>query len=408
MRIFISGNSPGELWGWIRPFVKSLRHRIPEARLTLFLLPCPYATGKEAEMARRFLDLDAVYSPKESLRTIFLGNRSLRLNREKAVLVHLGGDLMYASFLSWRLHVPAYAYQWGNTLWDKSIRRYFVSHESQKTLLGRRKISLNKIQVVGNLMKDAIEQEFSSSHSEDFVKSKKYGVAFFPGSRPVEIKHMLPFYLRVAEIASSRLPEVEFALSRSPFISEQELAEAMRPQENRLLESSSGNLLEKHGEKWIATQGGAEIRVSQSNPYQLMKNSDCLVTIPGTKCGEAGILGCPMLVVVPLNRLEEIPYPGIPGLLEKVPCVGKKLKGLVMKIMLPRLGFVAQPNLLAGREVVPEIVGQLTPGIVAEQLCNLLKDEKKRQAIRQDLLQLYQTVEPAADKIITALLPELQ
>ncbi|MBM3273959.1 MAG: lipid-A-disaccharide synthase, partial [Candidatus Sericytochromatia bacterium] len=44
--IIIISNAPGELAAWVRPVVGDLRKRHPEARITVALVPCPYASGR--------------------------------------------------------------------------------------------------------------------------------------------------------------------------------------------------------------------------------------------------------------------------------------------------------------------------------------------------------------------------
>lgn len=401
MQIVLSANSPGEIWGWVRPLVFAVRKRLPHCPLTLFLFPCAYATGKEVQVAKTLLGFSRVYSPSESLRYIVFGKNPPFTDRERPVLVHCGGDLMYASFLARRLRARAFAYQWGEKLWDRPISAYLVSHEMQKEILARRGISEDKIRVVGDLVVDAVRLETGNGVVE--AGARKLQVAILPGSRPVEIFHMLPFFLRVAERVAEQLPEVRFVLPLSPFVEESEVAEAIDSRHPRVLESSPGLLVENERGKFIRTSRGLDIAISHGNQVAWMRESDCVLTIPGTKSGEAGLLGVPMIVVLPTNRLEVIPYPGIPYLLERIPLVGRRLKRMALSFGLKRLRHVAQPNLLAGRTVVPEIVGNLTPSRVAGELVSLLSDAGRREAIRLELQEIYRGKQGGAHAIVDIL-----
>lgn len=405
MDIVLSGNSPGELWGWIRPLTAMIRERIPDASISLFLFPCQYATGKEAEVARERLGISTVVSPKESMRYLFLGESRERFSFHDPVLIHLGGDLMFASLLGKKLKARTYAYQWGERRWDRGIRGYFVSHERQKETLIKRKIPESKIRVTGDLVMDGINLELDAP-GNGAAKGRGLSVGLLPGSRAVELLHMLPHYLRIAEVVKEKLPEAEFHLVLSPFVEDAEVADVIDSGRPRELESSSGVLVENGSEKFIETERGLRVAVSAGDQYRVMKESDCILTIPGTKCGEAGLLGTPMIVTLPTNRLEVIPYPGVPNILEKIPLAGRYLKRWLLAALLPRFGFVSQPNILAKEEIVPEIVANLTAELVADQLVALLRDDARRERMSAALTSLYRSLQPGAGRMISAILEE--
>lgn len=399
MEIVLTGNSPGELWGWISPLVQTIRKQKPETIFSLFLLPCAYATGKEEKIAREQIGIQFVYSPKTSLQYLFLGRKPENFSPKKPIVIHLGGDLFYAFLLAKRLKTKNYAYQWGEKRWDSAFQEYFVPHEKQKQLLISRKIPEKKIHITGDLVLDAVQLELSGTENLSLEK-KGYLVSLFPGSRMAELKHILPFYLKVAEITKQNLPDTTFYLSLSPFIEDEEICFVIDKDRKHILESSSGILVENGKQKFILTARGAEILIEQGHSYSLMKQSDCILTIPGTKCAEAGFLGTPMLVTLPTNRLEEIPYPGIPYLIEKIPLVGKMLKRFILLSYLPELKFTAQPNLWAKEQIVPELVERLTPEKTAAALIDLLQNQKKREWIREKLKVLYQDFKPGAAEIL--------
>lgn len=402
-QIVLSGNSPGELWGWIRPLIFKFREKKPDISISLFLFPCPYATGKEVEVAQSRLGVDTVFSSRESIRTILFGQKSRFGSSERPVLIHLGGDLMYAALLGKRLKAKTYSYQWGTRMWDRWFAGYFVAHAQQRDLLISRGIPAGKIEVVGDLVADAIELDHSQLPSHPLSEKGEYLVTFFPGSRKVEITHMLPHFLKVAEKVKRALPVVKFALALSPFVDDADISEAISPK-SHVLESSHGVLVSRDREKFIQTEQGALVRVSRGNQIALMQQSDCIVTIPGTKSGEAGMLGTPMLVVFPTNKLELIPYPGLLDFIGKIPVAGNRLKRFFAKKVLARYKFLAQPNILSGEKIVPEIVGELTAARVADALIQLLLDKPEREKISGKLRRLYEGCMPGAEKLVTAVL----
>jgi lipid-A-disaccharide synthase len=400
MEIVLTGNSPGELWGWINPLVQTIRKQEPKTTFFLFLLPCAYATGKEETIAREQIGIEQVYPPKTSLKYLFFGKKPDHFSPKNPILIHLGGDLFYAFLLAKKMKTKGYAYQWGEKRWDSAFKEYFVPHQGQKELLIRRKIPEKKIHVTGDLVLDAVELENSRSQSL-LIERKNHLISLYPGSRMAELKHILPFYLRVVEITKQNLPDACFYLSLSPFIEDEEIRFVIDKGKKHILESSSGILVENENKKFILTARGAEITVEKGYSYTLMKQSDCILTIPGTKCAEAGLLGTPMLVTLPTNRLEEIPYPGIPYLVEKIPLVGKLSKRLILLNYLPELRFTAQPNILAQELIVPELIGNLTPQMTSDALISLLKNTEKKEWIRKKLKTLYQHFKPGALEIFS-------
>jgi len=394
MQIILSGNSPGELWGWVRPVASRLQGQ----DVSLFLFPCPYATGREKEVAKSF-GISKIYTPKESLNFIFRGKKSQSMAFQNPIILHLGGDVMYAALLARRLRAKAYAYQWANKIWDRWMTGYFVSDEKQKELLIRRGIHRGKISVVGNLLLDGVMGDPPLTSVSSFFK-----VTFLPGSREAEVYHMLPFYLRIAELIEQKLPGTQFRLPISPFMTELQISKILQKRTRYYLDSSSG-YLEKSGDKVnVRTENGTLIEVGFGNQYTLMKGADCIVTVPGTKCGEAGLMGVPMLVLLPTNRLDQIPYPGIADLVAKIPFLGPWLKRVLGARILPKIGFLAQPNILAGKAIVPEFVAKLDAESMAEAVVSLLRNPERRREMSNELRFIYSKVKPGTERLVNELL----
>ena len=61
--ILILANGPGEMTTWVKPVVRALRQRMPDhsqVRFSVVLSPCPNASGREAEIARSYPEVDRV------------------------------------------------------------------------------------------------------------------------------------------------------------------------------------------------------------------------------------------------------------------------------------------------------------------------------------------------------------
>ena len=95
-RVVVTTNGPGELMGWARPFLRAVLAREPETEITIVLVPCPYATGREAAQAKAMFPKAHVLDPKAYGR--FLVNRRVEgMHRGAGVLQYLGGDLFHTA-----------------------------------------------------------------------------------------------------------------------------------------------------------------------------------------------------------------------------------------------------------------------------------------------------------------------
>jgi lipid A disaccharide synthetase len=172
----------------------------------------------------------------------------------------------------------------------------------------------------------------------------------------------------------------------SPFNGDEELRTALAMPPDKRLYSVSGTL---GGDgKSFETEFGS-FRVDRTGDYRAFGASQLLVTIPGTKCIEAAVLGRPMLVVVPLNRPDVIAVNGLAGYLHLVPIVGRPLKSWVVRSAERRFRFVTQPNIDADRNVVPEMRGVLHPDEIAARAAHMLDEPGALRAMGETLAQIY-------------------
>lgn len=396
MDIILTANSPGEILGWVPPIVKVLKDENKNIRIFLFLLPCPYATGKEFQIAANIKGIYKIFKPHEYLLYLFFGMLpdKIKLSKQGAIL-HLGGDILHSALLSRRLQFPAFAYLWGNKQWDKDFYRYFVPDKRQKDILIERGVSCEKIVISGNLLADTI----ALSETDGFTSNKSLQlegslaetrITFLPGSRPHEIRFIAPFFLMVAEIIKKEIPNAGFYLPLSPFVEIKQLKEAISKKPWKNFDGTTGNIKTIGLESFIITKNNITVKVLRGCQYKIMQESDLILSIPGTKCGEAGYLNRPMIVILPFNKPEELPCVGVAGWLKWFPVIGPLIKRLVILNKLKNWNaFVAQPNIIARKEIVPEIKGVITAEEVAFATITLLKDPQKLKNISMELNALY-------------------
>lgn len=402
--LLITANSPGEIAGWARAIVYRARQRWPQTRITVILLPCSFASGSERRVALEQLHVDEVIPSSRYFRLLLGGLAKYR----EAVLVHLGGDLMYAAALAWAGNLPTWSYQWGRWWWDKAFRGYFVKDTDGIKWLRRHSIPAAKAAIVGDLVSDSVASTLEQSILQGAQPPKAPAglVTFMPGSRQAELSALSPFFLQVAEKLQTAFPGLEFQMLISPFIEKSKLKQALESPPWPGVGGLTGTLSEQS-----LRAGTTAIRLVQQHHMLALAQSSLAITIPGTKTAEAAVLKVPQLVILPLNRPELLPYGGLLGLLDMVP-YGKYLKGRLLLLLKDKLhaklGYVAQPNILAGKRIVPELVGNLTVQQVAEQAQQLLDDPHQLQAQRDAFVQLYSHSHGAADRILEKIESSLQ
>ncbi|PLZ79369.1 lipid-A-disaccharide synthase, partial [Fischerella thermalis WC217] len=99
---------PGEITTWVRPVVKALRQklgweRFSEAkdigthlRISVVLSPCPHASGKEADIARSYPEVDRVQAAEHFWQFLLWGKTYENWDwRSKGVVIFLGGDQFF-------------------------------------------------------------------------------------------------------------------------------------------------------------------------------------------------------------------------------------------------------------------------------------------------------------------------
>lgn len=177
-------------------------------------------------------------------------------------------------------------------------------------------------------------------------------VGLLPGSRVREVDMLLPAMLDAAERIRAAFPESRFVLAQASSISDSLLARYL---------------------------GGATIPVTvvSGQPSEVMAASDLLLVASGTATLQAAIVGTPMLLTYKTTWLT---YQ-----------IARKL------ILVPWIGLV---NLLAGREVVPELIQQDATGQrLGAEAVRLLRDRGAYEKMKQALSDVRKSLgEPGASR----------
>jgi lipid-A-disaccharide synthase len=113
----------------------------------------------------------------------------------------------------------------------------------------------------------------------------------------------------------------------------------------------------------IIGQSDLDIRISRSDIYKTLAVCDLALVASGTATLETAIMEVPMVIIYKISPLSY--------------WIGKKI------INVPYIGLV---NLIAGKEVVPELVqNEVTPEIIEKEVIAILGDNPRRELIINDL-----------------------
>ncbi|MDR2428968.1 MAG: hypothetical protein LBD62_04095 [Candidatus Margulisbacteria bacterium] len=333
--IVLTVNGPGELNGLIFPLVKVLRRQYPSVIYTLYVVPCQFGAGTEAAVARASGLFHQVFSVDDYKKYIFQKTWPAGYQpAAEGIVFYGGGDSWHAYRLAKKYRFALYGYDEGKV----AHKRWFKKLFSRDT--------------DGNLMVDAaLEKKLAYQNTE--ISSGQMTVGLYPGSRLKHLRALTPFFSELAALLAEKYPALNFRWGIKPEL--RRLAERDFPQRFPAP-------YEKENEKY-----------------------DLIISITGTNTALNAALGIPLLILLPLNYPELVPFGGLLGLLSDLPWLGRPLKKLLIRLTVRRLPFVSIPNLKAGRKIAPELIGVLTPRQVAAAAEKILLDSAARRKMHEEL-----------------------
>ena len=386
--ILILSNGPGEITTWVRPVVKSLRQLLgdnsAEVRISVMLSPCPHATGKEAAIAASYVEVDRVQSSEHFMNCLIWGKTAQSWDwREKGVVLFLGGDQVFPLIMGKRLKYRTVIYAEWEARWYRWIDGFGVMNESV-----RDKVPGNyqeKMTVTGDLMADVQQIALSTSQTEPII-------GILPGSKAGKLAQGVPLCLAIAEKIHQQRPQIRFVLPVAPTLNVETLASFADPQINSLVKKMGGvsGKLIPGKEPMIQTSGGLKIELIRAFPAQeIMSQFTLALTTVGANTAELGALAVPMMVLLPTQQLDAMrSWDGLPGVLARLPVLGTVFAKIINGWMIKQKRLYAWPNIWAKSEVVPELVGELQPEDVANQVLDWLDHPKTLAQIRDRLKQV--------------------
>jgi lipid-A-disaccharide synthase len=168
-------------------------------------------------------------------------------------------------------------------------------------------------------------------------------IGLLPGSRTDEIKRHLPIMAAACEIIQKNNPGTRFILFTVPNINRDLYKSILTPRKSQLL-----------------------VEMVQDESYVWRSQIDMALTASGMETLENTLLGIPMVV---MYKTDWLTY-------------------AVAKSVI-NIRYLGMPNLLAGKEVVPEFLQwRATATNIAQPILKWLKDPAARKAVCRSLLDL--------------------
>ncbi|BAZ41324.1 hypothetical protein NIES4101_72890 [Calothrix sp. NIES-4101] len=388
--ILILSNGPGEVTTWVRPVVKALREILgndsEKIRISVVLSPCPNASGKEANIAISYPEVNRVQSAEYFWSFLLWGKTVENWDwRKNGVIIFLGGDQFFPVVIGKRLGYKTVVYAEWDARWHNLIDRFGIMKAEVAAKVSPQ--YQDKFVVVGDLMAEANLGESIEGKGEREI------IGILPGSKAAKLAQGVPLTIAIAEYISVKYPQTRFVIPVAPTLDLPTLESFANPATNPVanyFDFQGGSLVQENDTQILQTVKGLRVELYQKHPAHdlLSQCSICLTTV-GANTAELGSLGVPMVVLLPTQQLDAMrSWDGYLGILANLPGVGSSFAKLINWWFLRKKGLLAWPNIWAQAEIVPELVGKLKPQEVADLVLDYLDNPAKLAQVRDNLRQV--------------------
>ncbi|MCS5613883.1 MAG: lipid-A-disaccharide synthase [Candidatus Poribacteria bacterium] len=198
------------------------------------------------------------------------------------------------------------------------------------------------VEFVGHPLLDVAQTDFTQTEAQKSLDiADNYPVVgLMPGSRRKEIQCLLPIMLEVAQNLLQRIPSCRFILPLAPGIDRQSLPNM------------------------------PFVKIIEDAVYPSMRAADLMLVASGTATLEAACIGTPMIIVYKVSLLTW---------------------WIIQHFV--NLEFSGLPNIIAGREIVPELLqDEVTTNQITAIAIDLLENPEQCQKQRQELKQVSKSL----------------
>ncbi|MEG4915179.1 MULTISPECIES: lipid-A-disaccharide synthase [unclassified Microcoleus] len=414
--ILILSNGPGELATWVRPVVQALRQQLAnagtQARISVVLSPCPHATGKEAQIASSYPEVDRVQAPEHFFPFLLSGKTAENWDwYETGVVLFLGGDQFFTVVIGKRLKYRTVIYAEWDARWYRWIDKFAAMKPEVFAKIPQK--YAKKFTVVGDLIAEVGNGKSGRAGTGAPPLRKIELIGLLPGSKAAKLALGVPLCLSIAQSIHRLRPETRFVIPVAPTLDVQTLARFADPKHNPCLHLFENASAELHLTETPFLQTANKLQVelwTQTPAYDLLSECSLCLTTVGANTAELGSLAVPMIVLIPTQQLDAMKaWDGLPGLLANLPLVGSVF-ATVINWLIWQLGkgkLYAWPNIWAQEEIVPELIGKLEPEVIAQLAIDYLSHPDKL-AQMGDRLRAVRGESGAAKKIAELVCEEIE
>ena len=207
---------------------------------------------------------------------------------------------------------------------------------------------------VGHTLADAIplDVDTDAARADLELESSVPVVAILPGSREGEVARLGEIFLQTASLITQQIPNVEFVI----------------PAANEQRKQQLNTMLLEHGMN--------NVKLLDGKSHEAMSAADTVLMASGTAALEGMLLKKPLVVSYKLSALTAY---------------------LVRKML--KQAFVSLPNLLAGKELVPELLQEnATPEKLSQAVIKFLTDDTASEHLKQAFTDIHISLRLDADK----------
>lgn len=201
------------------------------------------------------------------------------------------------------------------------------------------------VSFVGHPLLDTISSE---SINNTLQSDGSTVIGLLPGSRNEEVARLLPIMIKAAEIISERIQPVTFVVPVAAS-------------------------LDKDKVETMVKGCRANMSIVEGNVHKVLRSAALVISASGTVTLEAALFGTPMIIVYKMSLLSH--------------WLGTKLV---------RVKYIGLANLIAGEEVVPELIqGKASPENIADHVLRLLSNREARATMQRELSAVRKKLGPA-------------
>jgi lipid-A-disaccharide synthase len=197
-----------------------------------------------------------------------------------------------------------------------------------------------EVSYVGHPLLDMVKLNYSKQEAKKKfgLDKNKVTIGILPGSRPSEVRKLMPELMMSAQILKQEMPDLQFILPLA-------------------------DTLEETCVTGIISGFNVKVTVVSGHTYDVISCADLALVASGTATLETALLGVPMIIIYKISRLSYF--------------IGRLI------VDVKNIGLV---NIIAGKTIVPELIQNDANGAgIAREALSILQNGERKQDMIEEL-----------------------